>query len=79
MVLSAPSFDVLARMRVPKMVKNGFNSVLYTSTCSRRLATTKKSTRNAKPKTDPKTQEARAVRVQMHSRLSGKLKSTQRR
>jgi len=45
---------VLARMRVPKMVKNGFNSVLQTSAGSRRLVATRNSGTNAKSKTVPK-------------------------
>jgi hypothetical protein len=43
-----------ARMRVPKMVKNGFNSVLQTSAGSRRLVATRNSGTNAKSKTVPK-------------------------
>jgi hypothetical protein len=43
--------EALARMRVPKMVKNGFNSVLQTSAGSRRLVATRNSGTNAKSKT----------------------------
>ena len=48
----------LARMFVPKMVKNGFNSVLQTSAGSRRLVATRNSGTNAKSKTVPKSQKA---------------------
>jgi hypothetical protein len=45
-------------MRVPKMVKNGFNSVLQTSAGSRRLVAARNSGTNAKSKTVPKSQKA---------------------
>ena len=48
----------VARMRVPKMVKNGFNSVLQTSAGSRRLVAARNSGTNAKSKTVPKSQKA---------------------
>ena len=43
-------------MRVPKMVKNGFNSVLQTFAGSRRLVATRNSGTNAKPKAVPKSE-----------------------
>ena len=45
-------------MRVPKMVKNGFNSVPQTSAGSRRLVAVRNSGTNAKSKTVPKSQKA---------------------
>jgi Zn-dependent M28 family amino/carboxypeptidase len=51
-------FVRMARMRVPKMVKNGFNSVLQTSAGPRRLVATRNSGTNAKSKTAPKSQKA---------------------
>jgi hypothetical protein len=50
--------EVTARMLVPKMVKNGFNSVLRTSAGSRRLVAVRNSGTNAKSKTAPKSQKA---------------------
>jgi len=50
--------DRLARMRVPKMVRNGFNSVLQTSAGSRRLVAARNSGTNAKSETVPKSQKA---------------------
>ena len=44
----------VARMLVPIMVKNGFNSVLQTSAGSRRLVAARNSGTNAKSKTVPK-------------------------
>ena len=52
------STSQVARMRVPKMVKNGFNSVLQTPAGSRRLVATRNSGTNAKSKTVPKSQKA---------------------
>jgi hypothetical protein len=43
----------LARMRVPKMVKNGFNSVLQTSAGSRRLVAARGSGTMRSPKLSP--------------------------
>ena len=45
-------------MCVPKMVKNGFYSVLQTSAGSRRLVATRNSGTNAKSETVPKSQKA---------------------
>jgi hypothetical protein len=45
-------------MRVPKMVKNGFNSVFAQFCRFEKAVTAKKSRTNVKPRTDPKTQEA---------------------
>ena len=50
--------EALARMRVPKMVKNGFNSVLQTSAGSRRPVAARNSGTNAKSKTVSKSQKA---------------------
>jgi len=44
---------VFARMRVPKMVKNGFNSVLQTSAGSRRLVAARNSGTMRSPKLSP--------------------------
>jgi hypothetical protein len=44
--------SAVARMRVPKLAKNGFNSFLRASKCSRRPVAARKSRGNAKPKTD---------------------------
>jgi Zn-dependent M28 family amino/carboxypeptidase len=57
MRVKAILFD-LARMLVPKMVKNGFNSVLQTSAGSRRLVAARNSGTNAKSKTVLKSQKA---------------------
>jgi hypothetical protein len=48
----------VGRMRVPKMVKNGFNSVPRTSAGSRRLVAVRNPGTNAKSKTVPKSQKA---------------------
>jgi hypothetical protein len=45
---------IIARMFVPKMVKNGFNSVLQTFAGSRRLVAARNSGTNAKSETVPK-------------------------
>jgi hypothetical protein len=42
----------IARMRVPKLVKNGFDSFLRASKCSRRPVTARKSMGNGRLKTD---------------------------
>jgi hypothetical protein len=39
-------------MVVPKLAKNGFNSFLHASKCSRGPVTARKSRGNVKPKTD---------------------------
>ena len=52
------SCQTVARMPVPKMVKNGFNSVLQTSAGSRRLVATRNLGTNAKSETVPKSQKA---------------------
>jgi len=51
MLTSRHGTRLVARMRVPKMVKNGFNSVLQTSPGSRRLVAARNSGTNAKSKT----------------------------
>jgi len=55
---SAWPYVSLTRMSVPKMVKNGFNSVLQTSAGSRRLVATRNSGTMRSPKLSPKSQKA---------------------
>jgi hypothetical protein len=47
-------FYGIARMRVPKMVKNGFNSVCPFLLCSRKTKSPKKSRTDMKPKAVPR-------------------------
>jgi hypothetical protein len=51
-------WDYGVHVLVPKMVKNGFNSVLQTFAGSRRLVAARNSGTNAKSKTVPKSQKA---------------------